>query len=207
MEKRALKGKIGFFGGTFDPIHYGHIHMALQLMERAHLDTVLFCPTSLSPFKQDAFPLVSAKLRLEMVRLAIAPIEKFAALDLEVGLKVPAFTIDTMRRLVTSVKKEGDAAQFFLLLSQDALPRLHEWKEVDDLLVLAHPLIASRTAESVTTKNLSQSASAAVSKGIIQTPILDISSTEIRNRLAASLYCGHLVPQDVLDYIRGNELY
>ena len=69
--------KIGFFGGTFDPIHIGHIHLALQMLEIHHLDQVVFCPASVSPYKQGSPPQVAAKHRQKMVELAIHPIELF----------------------------------------------------------------------------------------------------------------------------------
>jgi len=208
VEKRALGKKVGYFGGTFDPIHYGHLHLAIQFMERYHLDTVLFCPTSISPFKTDAVPTASARVRLEMLQLALSPIEKFRAIDLEVQKNEPAYTIDTMRQLVAQAKQEHVAREFYLLLAEDHLPLLHKWKEIDELIALAQPLVASRSGGTFAlSPEASRELSHAVQKGRVEMPLLDISSSEIRRRLSADLYCGHLVPEDVLDYIRVNRLY
>ncbi|MBS0620026.1 MAG: nicotinate-nicotinamide nucleotide adenylyltransferase [Verrucomicrobia bacterium] len=177
------KKKIGVFGGSFDPIHNGHIHLALSLKELVGLDEVLFVPTTLSPFKSSKPPVASAADRLEMVRQAIAPIGGFSVLDWEIRGPGPTYTIDTIRRL-----QEEGRGELHLLMGDDLLPRLNEWKESAALQVLAPPLVGSRT-------------------GPLQIPLLDISSTRVRERLSKKYYCGHLVPQAVLDYIQAHGLY
>lgn len=174
MEDHLIK--IGFFGGTFDPIHFGHIELAIWALETQGLDEVLFCPTSLSPFKADHLPHASAHHRLAMVKLAIESIPKMRVSDYEIGNQGPSYTVDTIRHLL-----KVNPANYHLILGEDALKGIGKWKEPDELLSLAPPLVGARA--------------------------LKISSTAVRERLKKRLYCGHLVPEKVLAYIYDNKLY
>jgi nicotinate-nucleotide adenylyltransferase len=189
----GLKKTIGFFGGSFDPIHFGHINLALQLLEIHRLDEVLFCPAYCSPFKTETPP-VSGEQRLEMLRLALQGIPRFRITSIEIEKKGPSYTIDTLR----SLKGEGN---FRLLLSEEAAGRFGQWKESAELLRLAPPLIGMRDPASFRTKNLK------LKSGYTKTQIFDISSTEVRRRLKKGLYCGHLVPKPALDFIHAYKLY
>lgn len=173
MRKRV----IGFFGGSFDPIHNGHIQLALSLIEKGKVDEVIFCPAGISPFKKSAPPLASKEDRLKMCKLAIAQISQFSLLDWEVKRKTPSYTIDTIRFL----KKRDPKASYRLILGEDSFAGISKWKESDTLLKLAPPLVGSR--------------------------LLSISSTEIRKRLKEGKYCGHLLPHKVLEYIHKHNLY
>jgi nicotinate-nucleotide adenylyltransferase len=170
-----MKKKIvGFFGGSFDPIHFGHITLAIELMEEHALDEVLFCPAYCSPFKTDKPPVAGPKDRLAMLKLALE-IPPFKITSWELDREGPSYTIDTIRALQT------EGVQYRLLLSNEAAKDLKQWKEVEALVRLAPPLIGER-----------------------KTPI---SSTQIRERLQKNLYCGHLIPAKVLEYIRKHDLY
>lgn len=184
--------RIGLLGGSFDPIHFGHLNLALQLLESKQLTQVLFCPASLSPFKKRAPPCAAKEHRLHMVQLAIAPIAGFALLDWEVHRSEACYTIDTVRRLVKEAQEE---TQFHLLLGEDAFRQLHAWKESEALVQLAPPLVGAR------------SSSTTLQEQMVPIHALDISSTDIRERLQKHLYCGHLVPAKVLDYIFLHRLY
>lgn len=178
---------IGFFGGSFDPIHFGHINLALQLLELHRLDEVLVCPAFCSPFKSAKPPVASPEHRLAMLRLGLEGVPKFRITSLEIEREGPSFTIDTIHLLL-----EKERAQFRLLVSEETAAHFDRWKESAELLRLAPPLIGTRkTAE----------------PGHPSTPIMDISSTDIRNRIAKGLYCGHLVPAKTLDYICKHLLY
>jgi nicotinate-nucleotide adenylyltransferase len=194
-----MSKKIGFFGGTFDPIHFGHIHLALQMLEIHHLECVLFCPAFQSPLKADRLPQVSAEHRLNMVKLAIEPIKNFLLLDYEVESKKNSYTIDTIRYL----KKEGKDVR--LILGEDSLADLASWKEVQELLSQAPPFIGSRLVSMPS--SIPSFLQEKIKPGITKIPVLEISSTDIRERLRKRLYCGHLLPAKVLDYIYENGLY
>jgi nicotinate-nucleotide adenylyltransferase len=176
--------KIALFGGSFDPIHFGHLNLAIQMQENHQLDRVLFCPAHISPFKQEEPPCAAPRHRQAMVERAISAIPSFALLDEELRRKGISFTIDTMRYLR---KEYPDAALFFILGEGRGLDK---WREVDALLKLASPLVGARYAAE----------GAPIS-------IMEISSTKIRARLKMQKYCGHLVPEKTLNYIYEQKLY
>ncbi len=188
--------KMGFLGGTFDPIHFGHLNLAIELMERHKLDKVLFCPAGLSPGKEEAPPRAGAADRLEMVKLAIEPLPAFSVTDIELKRGGPSYTIDTLRAL----QKQLPLAQFHLLLGEDLLVGLSHWKEIENLLKLAPPLVGTRKLKSFPPLK-------SVATGLTQIPLLDISSTQVRDRIEKDQYCGYLLPAKVLDYIAQHRLY
>jgi nicotinate-nucleotide adenylyltransferase len=198
------KKKIGFFGGGFDPIHFGHLHLAIDLMECHHLDEVIFCPASCSPLKKDNPPRESSEHRLNMCRLAIDSIPFFSLSDIEIE-RGSSYTIDSIKKLQEN--PQYNKAKLFLLLSDDALAHLDKWKEILSLLQIATPLIGRRKGDKDVLHQIPRKLSTLVEPGITQTAIIQISSTAIRDRLKKGLYCGHLLPEKVLDYIHKNQLY
>lgn len=188
-----MKKTVGFFGGTFDPLHFGHISLALQLLEFHKLDEVLFCPAFCSPFKTAAPPIATPEQRLEMVRLGIEEISSFKTTSIEIDRKGPSFTIDTLRSL------NNGPIQLRLLLSEEAASQIGLWKEASEVIRLAPPLIGGRRGALIGNESLI--------RGLTPTKVLDISSTDIRQRLQQKLYCGHLVPHRVLAYIKQHRLY
>lgn len=199
LYEAQLRKTIGFYGGTFDPIHFGHINLAMQLLEIHKLDEVLFCPAYCSPLKTAAPPHANSIHRLEMARLALKDIAHFLLTSYEVDKNNPSYTIDTLRML----KGEGGGdVKFRLLLSEEAALQFDQWKEFQELIRLAPPLIGTRSSHS-----LKGSLAGNLRPGFTATKIFDISSTEIRARLKKGLYCGHLVPAKALEYIQANGLY
>ncbi len=200
--------KIGFFGGSFDPIHFGHVNLCLSVMEKHHLDQVLFCPASVSPFKGAAPPHLSQIHRREMLQLALVPFPQFQLLDLELQRPGPSYTIDSVRVLHQRFEVEKKSVQLHLILGEDTLPHLSLWKEIEELIQLAPPLIGSRRGEhSFTMPPLSPQALDTLAQGITPIPLMEISSTVIRERLSQQKTCRHLVPANVLDYIEAHRLY
>ncbi|HSX11369.1 MAG TPA: nicotinate-nucleotide adenylyltransferase [Chlamydiales bacterium] len=163
---------IGFFGGTFDPIHFGHIALAIDLLELHKLKKVLFCPALYSPFKTQSPPIASPAHRLAMLKLALDH-PQFEITTLELDRAGPSYTIDTIRAL--------KLPNLRLILSEEAAAHLDRWKETQELIRLAPPLIGPRDNA--------------------------ISSTAIRERLKKNLYCKHLIPAPVLKYIQDHKLY
>jgi nicotinate-nucleotide adenylyltransferase len=139
-----LSKKFGFFGGSFDPIHNGHLNLAVEIAERHMLDEVYFCPTSQSPFKKANPPIASKEHRRAMVTAAISPLSQFTLLDLEIQKSSFCYTIDTIRSLISTDEDNKAKRHYFLLLGEDALERFGEWKEAEDLVKLAPPLVGSR---------------------------------------------------------------
>ena len=198
-----MKKKIGIFGGSFDPVHFGHLNLAVNLMEKAGLQEVLFILTSLSPFKESARPVASAAHRLSMLKLVAAHLENCNIIEWEMQKEGPAYTIDTVRRL-----KQDPALELHLLIGDDHLPSLHKWKDFEDLIRLAPPLIGTRNLSGpLSISHLPADLQKKCEEGRVQIPQFDISSTDIRARLSQKKYCGHLVPSSVLEYIEKNKLY
>lgn len=199
--------KIAFFGGSFDPIHYGHIHLAIQMKELFALDEVIFCPAYISPHKTHTPPSISAFDRMKMVTLAIEGIKGFSVTDLEITREGVSFTVDTLR-LVKNLYPHDD---LYFLVSNDAFAKFPFWKDPEKILKMATPLVSRRSALSpgAILKKFPESLKILIDKKVsfAHTPIIQISATDIRERLKRKAYCKHLVPQKVLDYIHKNNLY
>ncbi|MES2122116.1 MAG: nicotinate (nicotinamide) nucleotide adenylyltransferase [Chlamydiota bacterium] len=190
-----MKKKVGLIGGTFDPIHLGHLNMAIGLMESAGLDEVLFSLTPLSPFKTSNPPLASLEHRRAMLQLALVPIPNFSILDGESEVTGPAYTIDTVRRLT-----QNSSLEVHLLIGEDHASSFTEWKDYEEILRLAPPLVASRMTQMTRSES-------SIDLKRCPIPLFDISSTTIRERLSQKKYCGHLLPALVLDYIERHAIY
>lgn len=191
--------KVGILGGSFDPIHLGHLNLAISLAEAADLEKVVFVPTSLSPFKEITPPVASADHRMQMLKRALHSIPFFEILDWEIKSQGPTYTIDTVRRLA-----KDSSSELHLLIGEDHLPLFHRWKEVEELIRLAPPLIGAREAELT---QVSTEWQKKLHKHRVEIPLFDISSTQIRKRLAEKKYCGHLLAASVESYIMESKLY
>lgn len=194
--------KIGLLGGTFDPIHFGHLNLAFELMEKKKLDEVWFIPAKLNPHKAEMHP-TSIEDRMEMVRLAVQDVPNFVVKDLESQRPIPSYTIDTIRTLIEEKKEK-----FYLLMGEDSVPGFFNWRLPDEIVKLVPLLIGSRSG--VWQYEDSQSDSSvreAIQKGLVQTRLMDISGTDIRERLKKGMCCSHLIPTQVIDYIDKKQLY
>ena len=196
--------KIGLLGGTFDPIHIGHIHLAVFIQEIFSLDEVLFCPASISPFKSHKPAL--AHHRLNMLKMAIEPISTFQVLEYEIHQENPTYTIDTVHFFYEKFGREN--MQLHLILGEDLISGFANWKEPHLLLELAPPLIGTRKIiRELSLEKLPLEIESALEKGKVSIPLLEISSTMIRERIKDKLYTGHLLPQKVSEYIFKHQLY
>lgn len=202
--------QVGLYGGSFNPIHFGHLNLAIELMEKGHLDEVWFIPTPLNPHKIGQEP-VSFHDRKVMIELAVRDIPQFYMKDLEGKRTHPAYTVDTLKEILTAAGHDPYPSQFHLLLGEDILPDFFRWRSPEEIVSLVPLLIGSRTGEWTPSFKENQTSHApiysAIYSGMIKTHMMDISSTAIRDRLAKGLYCGHLVPAPVLDYIYSRRLY
>lgn len=192
--------KIGFFGGSFDPIHIGHVNLAIELMEKKELDQILFCPALVSPTKQGVPPEATPEHRMNMLRLSLEDVPGCEPYEAELMRPPPSYTIDTIRKL------EGN--ELFLIMAEDSAYSLDQWKDVEELLNLAPPLIGTRHGfDSQKLNQLPPNVKLKVEEGRCQISAMDISSTHLRERLKKRMYCGHLLQGKVLDYIHQNGLY
>ncbi|MEX0961927.1 MAG: nicotinate (nicotinamide) nucleotide adenylyltransferase [Simkaniaceae bacterium] len=187
--------KIGFFGGSFDPIHLGHLNAIVRIKEHKKLDHVYVCPVNCSPYKTENPPIASGEDRLNMINIALHGLEGVSSLDIELKREGPSYTFDSIKELIG---REG--AHYYLILSEDTTAHLEGWKSIEELLLMATPLIIPRSSKS-----------AELNKKYINyyhsLPLMEISSTEIRSRLNKRVYCRHLLIDKVLDYIYSKDLY
>ncbi len=211
---------IGILGGTFDPVHYGHLRLAEEMLELADLGQIRFIPTGIPPHR-DA-PQVSALHRSAMVRLAIADQPAFVLDAREVERATRCYTVDTLRELRAEL---GPAQPLCLLMGGDAFLQLHTWHEWERLFELAHIVVGYRPGftleERIHTATpalqahyqqrvcaadaLSQKPGGGVAELAI--PKLEISATLIRSRVAEKRSIRYLLPNAVADYIHQHHLY
>ncbi len=185
--------RVGIFGGSFDPIHLGHLILAQTALEELDLDRLIFIPTSISPFKAHLPPPLAAASRLEMIRLAIEGEARFSVDAREVEREGPSYTIDTVRSLML----DYPGVRFLYLIGADNVPDLAGWHESEELKNLVDFALFDRAG--------GESHQAA------EFPVIgrriDISSTEIRERLAKGLSVRYLLPSPVHDYIMTHRFY
>lgn len=199
--------KIGLYGGTFDPIHFGHINLAMELKDKKDLDEVWFIPAQINPHKTH-IPPVSMKHRLAMLELAIEDIPSFKIKDIEAHRPPPSYTVDTIRLILEQEEHRSSSRQFFLLLGEDSIPGFFKWHQPEEIVKLVPLLIGSRTGHYIAAESdISPSIKSAIQQGMVKTRIMDISSTELRERLSKQSYCGHLIPARALNYVKKNQLY
>ena len=181
--------KIGIYGGTFDPIHHGHLILAREAREMLGLEKIIFVPAAASPLKGS--PVASAEMRLLILRAAIEDEAGFVVDDCELRRSSPSYTIDTIEEIRT---REGDA-EIYYLIGDDNVPALAKWHRFDDLKKAVRFVVLDRTG----------------TKPSHAYPIvhrrIDISATEIRNRVACGQSIRYLVPQTVEEIIRSEKLY
>lgn len=203
-----MNKQIGIYGGTFDPIHLGHLNLAIQILEVHQLDEVWFCPAAINPFKMGGTN-AGAKDRIEMIKLAIAGEPRFKITEVEIHRHGPSYTIDTLNQLITQSKhKTSESVELSLILGNDAALTFHQWHQPEEIIKCARLLIGQRFLNP--TPELfkgSPEVVAALQRGLTPTKIMEISSTHVRQRLAKRLFCGHLLPGKVLDYILAHDLY
>ena len=185
--------RVGLFGGTFDPVHLGHLILAEAALEELELERIIFIPAGLSPFKTERPPSASNELRLAMLREAVASEPRFSVDDRELHREGPSYTIDTVRELL------GDhpGVRFLYLIGADNLRDLPQWHEIGELRNLVDFAVLDRgNAPELESCELP----------VVRRRI-DLSSTEIRDRLAKGLSIRFMVPEGVYDFIMTHHPY
>lgn len=198
---------IGFYGGTFDPPHFGHINLAIEIFESKKLDEIWFCPAQINPHKQSSIPSASMQDRIQMLNIALEDLPQFRVIENESKRMGPSYTIDTLKELIKIHENEPNK-NFCLLIGDDSAANFHQWKQAEEIIQLMPIYTGYRQLTGMRSGNAASPLICdALEKGRIKTHYIEISSTEIRQRLKEGLYCGHLVPAKVLDYIYENHLY
>jgi len=187
--------RLGIYGGTFDPVHLGHLLLARDALEQARLDAVLFVPCARSPFKS-LVPLATDAQRLTMLRLALRGEPRFWLSRCEIERPAPSYAFDT----ATEIAEAFPRAELFWLIGADQLPDLGKWHRAGELRHLVKFLLLPR-GEAV------RKGRSKVVLDLLRPRRIDISATEIRHRVKSRLPIEHLVPTRVASYIKRRGLY
>jgi len=193
--------RVGLFGGTFDPIHLGHLVLAEQCREQLQLDAVWFIPTGEPPHKPPGGR-TPGRIRYEMVQLAIAGHERFRVLDLEIQRTGPSFTVETL----TELHQQQPDARFWWLMGADMLRDFPTWREPDRIVTLARIAAVNRGGmplpEAIPTRERFGHAIDDVT-----IPAITLAASDLRQRVAQGQSIRYLVPRAVEVYIEQHGLY
>jgi nicotinate-nucleotide adenylyltransferase len=194
--------RLGILGGTFDPIHNGHLFIAEEARIRFALDRVLFVPNAVSPFKASG-DVSDQEHRFEMTRLAVEGNEAFEVSRLEIERPAPSYTVDTLR----DGRETHPRAVLFFITGSDAVADIEEWHEPEEVLQLARIIAVTRSGFSPAdlTSRLAESTLARIDW--IDSVKLDISATDLRARARSGLPLRYLTPDAVVDYVGRHGLY
>jgi len=190
--------KIGLMGGTFDPIHLGHLRAAESARESLGLARVVFVPAGTPPHRTD--PVSSARDRFTMVALATAGHPGFVASDIELTREGPSYTVDTVRGFLDS----DPEADIIVIVGSDAFAEMGSWKEPEQLFSMCSVAVVTRPGELGEPAPPRTKAGAATA---VQGPTLAVSATLIRRRIRQGRSVRYLVPEGVAEYIAKRELY
>ena len=197
--------RLGILGGSFDPVHLGHLVLADVCRERLKLDEVWFMPAGHPPHKTE-IELAPAKARQEMLEFALAGIPEFQVNDLEVKKETTSFTVETLEQL----HADDPERELFLLIGADSLYDLPNWKDPGRILELAKVVAVNRGKQATSDlSELEEKLGPAAIEQIqsVTMPGIELSATDIRHRVRAGHSIRFLVPKAVEVYIRENELY
>ncbi|MBI2471402.1 MAG: nicotinate-nucleotide adenylyltransferase [Planctomycetes bacterium] len=209
---------IGIFGGSFNPIHIGHLIAAEEVFLQRKLSKVIFMPTGISPHKETG-DLVDSLHRYHMVKNAISDNEHFEVYDIEIKRSGKSYTIDTIRILRDMY---GEEHNLYLIMGTDMISEISTWKDINILSGMCHFIVVNRPTYSIngvlskstfsqcglrTNKIFSDEKIAEIERLKVTIPPIGISSTDIRERLSDGRSIRYLVPQCVEDYIKVHNLY
>jgi nicotinate-nucleotide adenylyltransferase len=199
--------RLGVFGGSFDPVHYGHLVLAETCREQCRLDEVWFVPAATPPHKQDR-PMTPGRLRLEMLQLAIGGTDGLLASAIEITRGGVSYTVDTLQE----IQRQKPEAQLFLLLGADSLCDLPTWREPARICELAIPVVVRRAGSPPPDLNILRPLMtaerwAAANGSQVAMPILDLSGSELRQRVADGRSIRFRTPRAVEKFIETHGLY
>ena len=202
----ATATRLGLLGGSFDPIHRGHVAIARAARDARRLDRVLLAPSGSPPHKGVVAP---AEHRLAMVRLAIGDEPGLEATDRELRREGPSYTVETLREIRG---ESGEAVELFFIVGADSLPELPSWRAIDEIVRLARIVAVTRTGTPLDPGaalggRLPEAVLRRMREDAVEMEPVPVSSTDIRDRLARGLEIGGLVPPAVEAYIREHGLY
>ena len=198
--------KIGVFGGSFDPVHLGHLILAEFCREQANLEKVVFVPAAISPFKPEG-PIASDSQRVEMLELAIGGHPDFDISQCEIERGGASYTVDTLQQLGDRFLEKD----LYLIMGADSADDFQEWKEPSSVCQLSTPLIVARRGSTSTIENLrpfvDEPRFREIQQRQVEFPWIEISSTEIRQAVKEKKSIRYRVPRAVEKYIQAKKLY
>ena len=197
--------KVGILGGTFDPVHNGHLTVAEQVKSQLKMDEVIFIPAGQPWLKQDRL-ISPAEHRLDMLRLAVAGKPYFSISTIELDRPGNTYTIDTIDRLLAESGPEGE---LYFIIGWDKLAELHLWKDATGLLEKCCLVAVPRPGYALPDLRELEAAVPGATRRVVllDSPLVDISASEIRQRVRQGLSISNLVPEAVALYIRRQALY
>ena len=190
--------RIGIFGGSFNPIHNGHAIIAHHIITSGALDRLWMMVTPMNPLKADREQQVADTDRLRMVEMVTRPLEHVETSAFEFTMPKPSYTIDTLNALQEKFPDD----EFFLVIGGDNWVVFDRWRNSDEILAKYHILIYPRLGFDV---EIPESMKDRVT--LIDAPVIELSSTQVRERIARGLSARYYVPDNVLDYIESHHLY
>ena len=191
--------RIGVMGGTFDPVHHGHLSAASEVQAQFDLDSVVFVPTG-QPWQKSGRPVSQSEDRYLMTVVATASNPRFSVSRCDIDRPGPTYTVDTLRDLRALY---GDDAELFFITGADALAQILSWRDVEELFSLAHFVGVSRPGYEPV--DASEFPDGAVT--VVEVPALAISSSDCRSRVGRGHPVWYLVPDGVVQYIEKRSLY
>ncbi len=204
IQLRKKDKKIGIIGGSFNPIHTGHLIIADWFKDALNLDKVIFIPAYISPFKTDESRVIDPAHRLNMVQLAISTNKSFICEDYEVNKKTVSYSYDTL----TYLKNKYINSEMHLLIGEDQAFRFNQWFNWREILRFVRLCIAGREFDAEQFRLIKDFFDAVNYSPIyIDSPKIEISSTEIRKRRTNNKSIKYLVTDNVYNYIIDNDLY
>ncbi|APT87346.1 nicotinate-nucleotide adenylyltransferase [Corynebacterium flavescens] len=192
--------RIGIMGGTFDPIHHGHLVAASEVAYRFNLETVVFVPTG-QPWQKKGKVVSAAEHRYLMTMVATASNPRFTVSRVDIDREGPTYTIDTLR----DMRKLFPDAELYFITGADSTASILSWRDWEEMLDMAHFVGVTRPGYELSTDMLPPGSRDAIE--LIEIPAMAISSTDCRRRAAAKKPVWYLVPDGVVQYIAKNNLY
>ncbi len=193
-----MGNRLGVMGGTFDPIHHGHLVAASEVGDFFTLDEVIFVPTG-QPWQKEDREVSSAEDRYLMTVIATASNPRFSVSRVDIDRPGETYTIDTLRDLRA---ERGPDAEFFFITGADALARMMSWRDADELFRMAHFVGCTRPGHQLSITDLPDGR-----VSLVEIPALAISSTECRERVRGERPIWYLVPDGIVQYISKRRLY
>ena len=190
---------IGIYGGTFDPVHYGHLLNAETVRERFSLDRILFIPDK-KPVHKNSSGLANPEDRMNMLKLAVSGNSKFDVSDIEIKSEKPSYTIYTVEALIELYP----GAELFLIIGSDSFNELDTWKSYMEIISRVHVIVMKRPGSTELRHDIM---SLGGTFHYHDNPMIEISSTQIRENIRKGFSIRYMLPDSVIEYIYSKELY